>query len=277
LELKTIYLKNVVIRSISGLLFAFIVVAGFVAGSLAVGVIFFLFSALGLVEFYRMMGKQPGLNPRYTAGYLVGMSTYVMIYLAADGRMDIRWFWLLPCLVVLMLFMELIYREKNVIINISITVAGWFYVVLPFALLHVISHVGETYSYVLPIGIFCLLWINDSGAYFVGRWIGKHKLYEKVSPNKTIEGLFGGILFSVIATFGLVEVFPGTDHSQWLILSLLIAVLANSGDLFESLLKRTSGVKDSGNILPGHGGVLDRFDGLFFVLPFIVAYLKLFI
>ncbi len=264
------------IRSISGILFAFIVVSSLVAGTYAAGIIFFVFSALGLVEFYRMMGKQPGLNPRYTAGYLIGMSTYVLIWLVAGGKADVKWFWLLPCLVVLMLFMELLYRERNVIINISITVAGWFYVVLPFALLHIISFHGTEYSYHLTIGIFCILWLNDSGAYFVGRWLGKHKLYEKVSPNKTIEGLIGGIAISALSTFALVAIFPEIPHRQWLIIAVLVAVLANAGDLFESLLKRTSGVKDSGNILPGHGGVMDRFDGLFFVLPFIVAYLKLF-
>ncbi len=223
-----------------------------------------------------MMGKQPGLNPRYTAGYLIGISTYVLIWLVANGNADEKLFWLLPCLVVLMLFMELLYRERNVIINISITVAGWFYVVLPFALLHIISYHGAEYSYHLTIGIFCILWLNDSGAYFVGRWIGKHKLYEKVSPNKTIEGLVGGIAISALSTFALVAIFPEIPHRQWLVIAVLVAVLANAGDLFESLLKRTSGVKDSGNLLPGHGGVMDRFDGLFFVLPFIVAYLKLF-
>ncbi|MEY3398087.1 MAG: hypothetical protein RL220_681 [Bacteroidota bacterium] len=267
--------NTLAVRSVSGILFAIVIVASLMAGSMASAAVFFVITAIGLVEYYRMMGKQPGLKPRYTAGYLFGLGIYVAVYFLAKGTLDISILLLLPLLLVILFTTELLYLEKNVMVNIGVTIGGWLYVVMPFSMMHLITHFDGQYNWHLIIGIFCLLWMNDTGAYFTGNFLGKHKLYEKVSPNKTIEGLIGGIACAMISAVPVHAIFPDVDMRTWLVLSVIVSVTANAGDLFESMLKRTSGVKDSGDILPGHGGVLDRFDGLLFLIPAVVAYLKI--
>jgi phosphatidate cytidylyltransferase len=126
----------------------------------------------------------------------------------------------------------------------------------------------------LPIGFFFILWANDTAAYFVGRFLGKNKLYEKVSPNKTWEGLFGGVAFAIFFGWLFAKYVDVLPSSQWMWIAAIIAVFGNLGDLFESHLKRSYGVKDSGKIIPGHGGVLDRFDGLLLALPLVIFYIK---
>ena len=136
-----------------------------------------------------------------------------------------------------------------------------------------LANVTGSFDYQAPLGFFVILWINDSGAYFSGRAFGKHKLYPAISPNKTWEGLIGGMLLSLIAGAVISHWFDSLSLSQWLVVSAIIAVLANVGDLFESHLKRIAGVKDSGQLIPGHGGSLDRFDGLLIALPVVYVYL----
>jgi len=130
----------------------------------------------------------------------------------------------------------------------------------------------ETYfAKFLIIGIFLLIWINDSFAYVVGKSIGKTKLYEKISPKKTVEGFIGGLVFSMVAAYILSQYNNDLNDFQWLILAFVVVITGSLGDLIESKFKRQAGVKDSGAILPGHGGLLDRLDSLIFAAPF--AYL----
>ena len=125
------------------------------------------------------------------------------------------------------------------------------------------------------IGVFTLIWINDSFAYIVGKNFGKQKLFESVSPKKTVEGFLGGIIFTAIGSYFISEVTNILLFSNWLILSVIVSVFGTLGDLIESKYKRQAGVKDSGNILPGHGGLLDRLDSAIFVAPFIYLFLRL--
>jgi phosphatidate cytidylyltransferase len=127
----------------------------------------------------------------------------------------------------------------------------------------------------LLIGFFIILWSNDVFAYIVGSLIGRAKLYERVSPKKTWEGTIGGITFSIVAAFIISRFFLSIDTTNWLALGFLISIFATLGDLIESLLKRQAGVKDSGNIMPGHGGILDRFDGVIFAIPVVYIYLSI--
>jgi phosphatidate cytidylyltransferase len=136
-----------------------------------------------------------------------------------------------------------------------------------------IPYKNDIFAKYLIIGIFILIWVNDSFAYLVGKTLGRHKLYPAISPKKTIEGAVGGLVFSMATAYLLSKFEPILDTAQWIILALVIVVTGSLGDLIESKLKREAGVKDSGAILPGHGGMLDRLDSLIYAAPF--AYLTL--
>lgn len=120
-----------------------------------------------------------------------------------------------------------------------------------------------------------MLWTNDTGAYLAGRFFGKHKLFERISPKKTWEGSIGGGILTIGVAFILSVYFTNLDQTNWIVLAILVAVFGGLGDLVESMLKRSLNIKDSGNLLPGHGGILDRFDGLLLSIPFIYSYLYL--
>ena len=150
---------------------------------------------------------------------------------------------------------------------------GLFYIGGGCIFLTMIPYKNDIFAKYLIIGIFILIWVNDSFAYLVGKSIGRHKLFPAVSPKKTIEGTLGGLAFSILAAYLLARMEPILNTTQWMILAGVIVVSGSLGDLIESKLKREAGVKDSGAILPGHGGMLDRLDSLVYAAPF--AYLTL--
>ena len=152
------------------------------------------------------------------------------------------------------------------------------YIVLPFIIITKIPFGINGYNPKIIIGIFILIWTNDTFAYIVGKSIGKHKLYEKISPKKTIEGFLGGIVFAVLASYLIATYYiEGKQTAQfiWLGFAIIVGVFGTIGDLIESKFKRIANVKDSGAIMPGHGGVLDRLDSVIFVAPFIFLFYQL--
>ncbi|MDE6270682.1 MAG: phosphatidate cytidylyltransferase, partial [Muribaculaceae bacterium] len=159
-------------------------------------------------------------------------------------------------------------------------VLGYFYVAMPLGVLNAFATITsrtEGSEWVLMM-IFIFIWLNDTGAYLVGSQIGRHRLFERLSPKKSWEGFFGGLLFCVVAGIcAAMFVHSVVGWWQWIVTSVLACVMATLGDLFESLMKRTLGVKDSGNLIPGHGGILDRIDSLLFVGPAVSLFLILFV
>lgn len=158
------------------------------------------------------------------------------------------------------------------------------YIALSFAMLNVLayhsignegelSHYQVQYNPILPLSIFIFTWINDTGAYCTGMLFGQHRLFERISPKKSWEGSIGGGVFSIIGAIVMAHFFPFMPISIWIGLALTVVIFGTLGDLTESLLKRTIGIKDSGNILPGHGGMLDRFDSTLMAVPAAVVYL----
>lgn len=150
-----------------------------------------------------------------------------------------------------------------------------FYLSSAFVFLILIANFYEDYNPSILLGAFILVWVNDSFAYLVGKNIGKQKLFEKISPNKTIEGFLGGLFFSCVASYFIATFTETLDSTIWLILSIIISVFGTIGDLIESKFKRQANVKDSGVIMPGHGGLLDRLDSIIFAAPFIYLFLKI--
>lgn len=149
------------------------------------------------------------------------------------------------------------------------------YIVIPFILLQKIPIVRGEFVPMVIIGIFILIWTNDTFAYIIGKSIGKTKLFERISPNKTVEGFIGGLVFTMLAGILLTEFYFLQERSTWLITAIIISIFGTLGDLIESKFKRMAGVKDSGTIMPGHGGILDRLDSIIFAAPIIFLFYQI--
>jgi phosphatidate cytidylyltransferase len=178
--------------------------------------------------------------------------------------------------------------------NIAFTFLGIFYIAVPISLLnHVVFNeqgnfadftnfvTSNTYNFQVILGILLILWATDTGAYFAGTFLGKNKLFERISPKKTWEGFIGGAVLAGIIAFIFNLILAGYNKqfltvTDWIVITVIIVIGGTFGDLVESLLKRSIEIKDSGTSIPGHGGFLDRFDGLFISAPFVVAYLEIF-
>lgn len=190
----------------------------------------------------------------------------------------------IPYLIILIYLMisELYLKKENPVNNWAYSLMSQFYIALPFALMNVLAfHYNEEtnmvdgYSYVFPLSIFIFLWLNDTGAYCVGSLFGKHRLFERISPKKSWEGSIGGGVLAMASSFVLSSLFPVMTISEWAGLALVVVLFGTWGDLTESLLKRQLGVKDSGTMLPGHGGMLDRFDSALMAIPAAVIYINI--
>ena len=149
-----------------------------------------------------------------------------------------------------------------------------FYISSAFIFMIQIANFGNSYKPEILLGAFILVWTNDSFAYLVGRALGKQKLFPRISPNKTVEGFLGGLFFSCIASYFIAKYSGSLSFNNWLIMAIIISVFGTLGDLVESKFKRQAGVKDSGIIMPGHGGLLDRLDSIIFATPFIYLFLR---
>jgi len=181
-------------------------------------------------------------------------------------------------LTIFMSFASILFAKKEEVIShlgkIFLTI---IYIVVPFTLMVQIPFLNTEYSYVntIILGVFILIWTNDTFAFLIGKNFGKHKLLERISPNKTIEGFIGGMVFTFIASLILTRVFSSLSLDKWIVIAGIVSVFGVLGDLIESMFKRQAGVKDSSNFIPGHGGFLDRFDSVIFAAPFIFIYLQL--
>lgn len=267
-------MSNLFVRAVAGILFSVAVVASFLTGPWFAGFLFLFFSVIGVHELYRLSHNLGDYKPSEFIGIVIGSLIHLITLWIVFEDKSASLFWLLLPVFVLLLSTQLIKLRQNALINMAITSLGWLYVSIPFALIVALSMITGQYSYELPIGFFLILWANDTGAYFTGKAFGKRKLYPSVSPNKTWEGLLGGVILAIVAGWGLSQFFIVVETQHWVTIGLIVAIFGNIGDLFESHLKRTSGIKDSGTIIPGHGGVLDRFDGMLFSLPVVWVYLQ---
>ncbi|CAN5462441.1 phosphatidate cytidylyltransferase [soil metagenome] len=238
--------------------------------------LFFVLCMLTQLEFYKLVGLD-GLVPLKTWGTLCGLLIFCLSFLVENDILTIYYYFFIFPVVSCIYFIKLYKRnEKKPFTNIAFTFLGICYVAIPFALLNYITFSQGYYTPQVILGCLLLLWASDTGAYFAGVRFGKRKLFERVSPKKSWEGSIGGTLFAIIVAIGLSYLFTALMAWQWLTISAIIVVAGTYGDLVESLFKRSIAIKDSGTAVPGHGGFLDRFDGLLLSAPFIVAFLKVF-
>ncbi len=270
-------LNNFVSRSITGILFVAFIVGSIILNKYIFSSLFFIITILGLLEFYKLAEKD-NIKPQKLTGIIISCVLYISNLLLSENLIENKIFLINIPLLFLIFVAELYRKEKNPFTNIAYTLLGIIYVALPLSLLNYFFNpkfiAGDTHINII-LGFFLLVWINDTAAYIFGSKFGKHKLFERISPKKTWEGFISGIIISFILTYIISLYFLEFCLIQWLIIDFIIIVAGIFGDLTESLFKRERNCKDSGKILPGHGGILDRFDSVLLATPFVFAYIML--
>lgn len=261
-------------RAITGVLFVLVLVSSLLVGQWSFALFFALVSLLSLNEFYKIITKDE-IKPNRPAGLLIGLALFVLIITYQLDLIQIKQFLYIVPLFILVFWWELYRKSEKPFINIAYTLFGVLYTVLPFAFFFNFGFLDGHYNYHYPLGFLILLWSSDTGAYLSGMTLGKTKLFERHSPKKTWEGFIGGLVLSMLSALVLSQYFQGLSTWQWMASSVIIVVFGTFGDLSESMLKRSYQIKDSGTILPGHGGLLDRFDGLLLAAPLVYAFLVL--
>jgi len=270
--------KELVLRITTGLVFLIIVIGAILLNPYTLASLFYVVGVLGMLEYYSLV-KIGGYHPQGTLGVITGTALYVTIELVklkvagtAIVSLSIPFF--------MAIFVYELYRKRpDPFTNIAHTIVGIIYIMAPLALLNVFTfeEIIVEYKPGVILGFFVLLWLNDTGAFVFGKLFGRTKLFPRISPNKTWEGTIGGGLATMTGAVVISTYTNEISIINWLVLGLIIVVAASFGDLVESMLKRSLKVKDSSNLLPGHGGILDRFDGVLLASPIAFTYLMLFV
>lgn len=280
-------MKDFLQRLITGIFFIVAIIGSIAWNQYSFTGMFLLITVLGVVEFYTLLNTE-NIYPQKVLGAISAGSIFLINAGVHYGYFGREYLFLAFLFFFIIFGVELYRKKANPFTNIAFTFFSIIYIAIPLALLINITSIAvgdEVHIVYRPwilIGYFLMVWASDSGAYVSGRLFGKHKLFPRISPNKTWEGSIGGSFFVIgfayllhwlIPTVGLSPALPLID---WVIIGIIVVVMGTFGDLIESLLKRSIYIKDSGSILPGHGGILDRFDSVFMSAPFVFVYLELF-
>lgn len=274
-------MKNLVVRTLSGLVLAAVMLGAIAWSQWSFGALLLLLLVAGMIEFYALAEKQ-GNTPQKVVGLVAGIVLFALNFAFVSDDIEILGganqafacgLAFLLLLLPAMFICELYRRQENPASGIGTTLMGVCYVALPLALMCYIPIIGtEVWSPWVMIAYVFIIWANDVFAYLVGMSVGRHRLCERLSPKKSWEGFFGGIAGAV--GMGILAAYVlETDMWAWAGLALVAAVSGVLGDLVESMFKRAAGVKDSGKLIPGHGGVLDRFDAMLLSAPFVFVYM----
>jgi len=264
------------IRAITGFFFIIVMIGSLLLGHYVFEIFYLALSALCLSEFNSNV-KKSGINLDWKTSLICGVlvySQYTRHGTATDyPLLRNSAFSALFMIFTVILIVELFKKNEKPFTNIAYSLLGVFFTVVPFTFFHELAYISGNYNFHFPLAFLLMLWANDTGAYLVGSKLGKHKLFERHSPKKTWEGFIGGMIITAGAAFWISYYFADLTPIQWIIAGVLISIFGTTGDLVESMFKRSINVKDSGGILPGHGGLLDRFDGLLVAAPIVYTYL----
>jgi phosphatidate cytidylyltransferase len=277
-------LNNFTLRTITGLSLAFIVLLSLVLNKWLFAGAFLLVTVLALNEFYSLVTSET-VKPQKIYGIIGGafwFSCYSLVALSPNEALNFFdtgigiFLVFLPILIIFIVpFAELFRRHPNPLINVAYTWFGLIYIPFSLSLLILLANKLSPVFHGAPVillGYFILVWFYDTSAYLWGSRFGKHKFMERISPKKTWEGTIAGVIIAVLTATGLSLFFTEIATADWFILMGIVVVTGTAGDLFESLIKRNLSIKDSGSLLPGHGGILDRFDAVFLSAPFVFLF-----
>lgn len=270
-------MKELLIRALSGVLYILVLVVA-IYNPIILLIILFVFGILSLIELKKLFNiDKRSITIIYTLFVtLYSIGTYLQLKNGLEVLKPLSIGLALISLIINGVLIKNLYSKSASLHNVfNKIVVATFYCSSAFLFLYLIPYCKQNYHPELLLGCFILIWTNDTFAYLTGRALGKHKLFERISPKKTIEGFLGGVVFSLVAAYVLATYFTVLKINYWLVLGLIISFLGTYGDLVESKIKREAHVKDSGTIMPGHGGLLDRLDSIIFVSPFVYLFLTL--
>lgn len=275
-------MNNFIKRTLTGILFVAALVGAILYHPLTFGVLFAIITGLAVWEFCSLVNANGQVHVGRFLCTLGGVYLFIAMMAfcmgVTGGGVFVPYLMIILCLLVDGLYL----RSRNPLNDWAYAMMSQLYVALPFALLNVLYFHADTsvtteyavaVNPILPLSVFIFLWASDSGAYCVGSLIGKHRLFERISPKKSWEGSIGGAVLAVAASCVMAHFFPFMPLLHWIGMALVVVVFGTWGDLVESLMKRQLGIKDSGHILPGHGGILDRFDSSMLAVPAVIIYL----
>ncbi len=269
-------MKTLLTRTLTGLLFIAVVIASVLISPTILLNVFLIFTCIGLVE-YRLMVSENGVALS-TMFYVLALSTYFLLSVGL-----LLWPFSVVvtatlCLCVMFFLSALFRKDDEVFRYVGYAVSGVIWIAVPMALINIFPRlsVGDAGKWLL-LAFFVLVWANDTLAYCVGSLMGRHPFFPRISPKKTWEGTLGGAILTVLLSLLFPHLFPmlALHTAQWVGFACVICVFGTLGDLVESMLKRQASVKDSGNLLPGHGGILDRFDSTLMAIPWVLLYLQI--
>ena len=276
-------MRNFIVRTITAVFFVAAIVSCFLRPE-AMILLFGLVTGLTIWEFTGLVNDREDVAVNQMISTVAGVYLFLAMAGYNSGMTPAAVF--IPYLVTLIYLMvaELYLKQPDPVNDWAYTMMSQMYIALPFSMLSVLAfqsdNTGIHYTWTVPLSVFVFLWINDTGAYLCGSLLGKHKLFPRISPGKSWEGSIGGgilVVLVAVLVWYLSEQYGenplGLSAIEWAGLGLTVVIFGTWGDLVESLLKRTLGIKDSGNILPGHGGMLDRFDSSLMAIPAAVVYL----
>ncbi len=276
-------MKNFIVRTITSVFFVAAIVTSFL-NPRAMTLLFSIVTGMTIWEYCSLVNDRPFISVNRFISTISGVYLFLAMAGYNSGLTPATVF--IPYLVSIVYLMvaELYMKAKDPINNWAYTMLSQLYIALPLSLINILAFRSNgysiQYSYLAPLAVFVFLWINDAGAYCVGSLIGRHKLFPRISPGKSWEGSIGGgvlVVVAAVVTWHVTTLYGvndlGLSACEWAGLGVVVVVFGTWGDLIESLFKRTLGIKDSGNILPGHGGMLDRFDSTLMAVPAAVVYL----
>lgn len=270
-------LPNIIVRIIAGAVFVALLLGGILINEYTYAVIFSIVTALCLYEFYGLIERDAKVKVFKALNIIGGILLFWGAYFQQQHLCpDILSFSPYILFIIALFVSELYLKRENPLKSLAYSLLGQIYIAFPFALTNslVFDPRGE-YVYIYILAVLVFIWVNDSFAYLTGMLLGKHRLFERISPKKSWEGFIGGAIFAIASSLLFSHFAGGIPTIAWMVFAALVVVFGTWGDLIESLMKRTLGVKDSGNMIPGHGGILDRFDSTILAIPAAVVYLAI--
>jgi phosphatidate cytidylyltransferase len=267
-------MKKLLVRVATGAVFGVVLLACILYNNISFGALFALVTCLAVNEFCNLIHEYKKTTFSTPVAVVGGLYLFLAFFMMDKVAEPFMLFVPYLILIAFALVRELYKKADSPLDNMAYFALSQLYAALPFALLNILGTFGPgAYNYIMPLSIFIFLWCSDSGAYFVGSAIGRHRLFERISPKKSWEGSIGGGVLALVAAYVLSLFYPTLGAIEWMGMAAVVVVTGTWGDLIESCMKREMGIKDSGNILPGHGGILDRFDSAILAIPSVVVYL----